>query len=100
MKNIVLFAAVLRIIIITAIIGLTIFASAQSLVVKTKVNTSQAGAMLVSRSSKGFLPALITTEQRTGISLPLNGFMPFGTDTKTYLGFCHAWKLTTNNIVL
>jgi len=93
MKKIVLFAAVLRIIIITALIGFTIFANAQSVAVNTTGTPADASAMLdISSISKGFLPPRMTTVQRTGISSPANGLMVFDTDTKTYWYFATTWK--------
>src|SRR5215204_167065 len=97
MKSIVLFAAVLRIILITAIISLAIFANAQNVAVNTTGNSADASAMLdVSSSSKGFLAPRMTTVQRTGIPLPANGLMVFDTDTKTYWYHSDVWKEITN----
>ena len=97
MKSIVLFAAVLRIILITAIISFTIIANAQSVAVNTTGNSADASAMLdISSTSKGFLPPRMTTAQRTGIPSPANGLMVYDTDTKTYWYFSDAWKEITN----
>lgn len=93
MKSIVLFAAVLRIIIIIALIGFTIFANAQSVAVNTTGNPADTSAMLdVSSNSKGFLPPRMTTIQRTSIPTPANGLIVFDTDTKTYWYYSDAWK--------
>ncbi|HET6766630.1 MAG TPA: hypothetical protein VFH08_04505, partial [Chitinophagaceae bacterium] len=93
MKSIVLFAAVLRIIIITALISFAIFANAQSVAVNTTGNSADPSAMLdISSNSKGFLPPRMTTIQRTGIPFPANGLMVFDTDTKTYWYYSDAWK--------
>jgi hypothetical protein len=93
MKKIVLFAAVLRIIIITALISFTIFANSQSVAVNTTGTPADASAMLdISSISKGFLPPRMTTIQRTGISSPANGLIVFDTDTKTYWYFATTWK--------
>lgn len=97
MKSIVLFAAVLRIIIMTALIGFAIFANAQSVAVNTTGNSADASAMLdVSSTSKGFLPPRMTTVQRTGIPSPANGLMVFDMDTKTYWYYSDSWKEVTN----
>jgi len=93
MKKIVLFAAVLRIIIITALISFAIFAKAQSVAVNTTGTPADASAKLdISSISKGFLPPRMTTAQRTGISSPTNGLMVFDTDTNTYWYFATTWK--------
>jgi hypothetical protein len=97
MKSIVLFAAVLRIIIITALIGFTIFANAQSVAVNTTGNPADESAMLdIASTSKGFLPPRMTTGQRTGIPSPANGLMVYDTDSKSYWYFSDAWKEITN----
>jgi hypothetical protein len=97
MKSIVLFAEVLRIIIITALIGFTIFANAQNVAVNTTGNPADESAMLdISSTSKGFLPPRMTTVQRTGIPLPANGLMVFDTDTKTYWYYSDSWKEVIN----
>src|SRR5829696_26120 len=97
MKSIVLFATILRIILISAIISLAIFANGQNVAVNTTGTSADASAMLdVSSNSKGFLPPRMTTVQRTGISLPANGLMLFDTDTKTYWYFSETWKEINN----
>jgi len=98
MKSIVLFAAILRITLITVIISFTIIANAQSVAVNTTGNSADASAMLdISSNSKGLLPPRMTTVQRTGISSPANGLMVFDTDTKTYWYFSTTWKEINNN---
>lgn len=97
MKSIVLFATVLRIILITAIISFVIIANAQSVAVNTTGNSADASAVLdVSSNSKGFLAPRMTTLQRTGISSPANGLMVFDTDSKTYWYYSDVWKEVTN----
>jgi len=97
MKSIVLFAAVLRIILITAIISFAIIANAQNVALNTTGTPADASAMLdISSNSKGFLPPRMTTTQRTGIGSPANGLMVFDTDTKTYWYFSTAWKEINN----
>ena len=97
MKSIVLFAAVLRMILITAIISFTIIANAQNVAVNTTGNSADASAMLdVSSTTKGFLAPRMTTVQRTGIPSPANGLLVFDTNTKTYWYFSNTWKEITN----
>lgn len=97
MKSIVLFATILRIILITAIISFAIIANAQSVAVNTTGSTADESAMLdVSSNSKGFLPPRMTTVQRTGIPSPANGLMVFDSDTKSYWYFSDSWKEVTN----
>ncbi len=97
MKSIVLFASILRIALITAIIGFALCANAQNVAINTSGNSADASAMLdVSSISKGFLPPRMTTIQRTGISSPANGLMVYDTDTKTYWYFSTTWKEITN----
>src|SRR4030095_3023267 len=93
MKKIVLFAAILRIILVTAIISFTIIVSAQSVAVNTTGTQADASAMLdIASTSKGFLAPRMTTTQRTGIVSPANGLMVFDTDTKSYWYYANAWK--------
>jgi hypothetical protein len=93
MKSIVLFASILRIVFITAILGLAVYANAQSIAVNTNGAVAEASAMLdISSTSKGFLPPRMTTIQRTGIPAPANGLMVFDTDTKSYWYFSITWK--------
>jgi hypothetical protein len=97
MKSISLFTAVLRIILITAIISFTIIAKAQNVAVNTTGSSADASAMLdVSSTTKGFLAPRMTTVQRTGILSPANGLLVFDTDTKTYWYFSTTWKEMTN----
>lgn len=97
MKSIILFAAILRIIFISAIISFAVIANAQSVAVNTTGNTADASAMLdVSSNTKGFLPPRMTTIQRTGIASPANGLMVFDMDTKTYWYHSDSWKEITN----
>ena len=97
MKSISLFTAVLRIILITAIISFTIIANAQNVAVNTTGSSADASAMLdVSSTTKGFLAPRMTTVQRTGILSPANGLLVFDTDTKTYWYFSITWKEMTN----
>ena len=97
MKSISLFTAVLRIILITAIISFTIIAKAQNVAVNTTGSSADASAMLdVSSTTKGFLAPRMTTVQRTGILSPANGLLVFDTDTKTYWYFSSTWKEMTN----
>lgn len=97
MKNIVLFASVLRIALISLIMGFAIYANAQSVALNTTGNSADGSAMLdVSSTSKGFLPPRMTTIQRTAIPTPANGLIVFDTDTKTYWYFSTTWKEITN----
>ncbi len=97
MKSIVLFASILRIALITAIIGFAVYANAQSVAINTTGNSADASAMLdISSTTKGFLPPRMTTIQRTGIPLPVNGLMVFDTDTKSFWYFSEIWKEVTN----
>src|SRR6188474_2664318 len=97
MKSIVLFATILRIILISAIISFTIMANAQNVAVNTTGTPADASAMLdVSSTSKGFLAPRMSTVQRTGIPSPANGLMVFDTDTKSYWFFSTTWKEITN----
>jgi hypothetical protein len=96
MKKIILFAAILRITMVTALISFTIIVSAQSVAVNTTGTPADASAMLdISSVSKGLLPPRMTTAQRTGIASPANGLMVFDTDTKSYWYFSTAWKEIT-----
>ena len=93
MKSIALFTAVVRMILITAIISFTIIANAQNVAVNTTGSSADASAMLdVSSTTKGFLAPRMTTVQRTGISLPANGLMVFDIDTKSYWYYSDGWK--------
>src|SRR6185503_18729706 len=97
MKSIVLFASILRIVLITLIIGFAVYANAQNVAINTTGNSADASAMLdVSSTSKGFLPPRMTTVQRTGIPSPTNGLMVFDTDTKSYWYFAQIWKEITD----
>lgn len=97
MKSIVLFASILRIVLITLIISFAIYANAQNIALNTNGAAADASAMLdVSSTTKGFLPPRMTTIQRTGIPSPANGLMVFDTDTKSYWYFSDAWKEVTN----
>jgi hypothetical protein len=97
MKSIVLFATILRIILISAIISFTIIANAQSVALNTTGTSADASAMLdVSSTSKGFLAPRMSTVQRTGIPSPANGLMVFDTDTKTYWYYSTVWKEMSN----
>ncbi|HET9744465.1 MAG TPA: hypothetical protein VFP97_02065 [Chitinophagaceae bacterium] len=97
MKSIVLFASILRIVLITMIISFAVYANAQNVAINTSGNSADASAMLdVSSSSKGFLPPRMTTIQRTGISSPAHGLMVYDTDTKTYWYFSTTWKEISN----
>ena len=88
MKSIVLFAAILRIIIITALMSFTIFANAQSVAVNTTGNAADASAILdVSSDSKGILITRMNTAQRTGIPNPAEGLLVYDTDTKGFWYF-------------
>ena len=97
MKSIVLFASILRIILISTIICFAVYANAQNVAINATGNSADASAMLdVSSTTKGFLPPRMTTIQRTGIPSPVNGLMVFDTDTKTYWYFSTTWKEITN----
>ena len=97
MKSIILFASILRIVLITAIISFAVYANAQSVAINTTGNSADASAMLdISSTSKGFLPPRMTTIQRTSIPAPVNGLMVFDTDTKTVWYFSTTWKEITN----
>ena len=97
MKSIILFASILRIVLITAIISFAVYANAQSVAINTTGNSADASAMLdISSTSKGFLPPRMTTIQRTSIVAPVNGLMVFDTDTKTVWYFSTTWKEITN----
>lgn len=96
MKSIVLFASILRIVLIAMIISFAVYANAQSVAINTTGNSAEASAMLdISSTTKGFLPPRMTTIQRTGIASPVNGLMVFDTDTKTYWYFSTTWKEMT-----
>jgi len=93
MKSIVLFASILRIVLIALIISFAVYANAQNVAVNTNGAAADASAMLdVASTTKGFLPPRMTTIQRTGISLPANGLMVFDTDTKSLWIFSTTWK--------
>ena len=97
MKSIVLFAAALRMILITAIICFTIITKAQNVAVNTTGGSADASAMLdVSSTTKGFLAPRMSSIQRTGISSPANGLMVFDIDTKSYWYYSDAWKEVAN----
>ena len=97
MKNIILFASILRIVLISTIICFAIYANAQNVAINTTGNSADGSAMLdVSSTTKGFLPPRMTTIQRTGIPSPVNGLMVFDSDTKTYWYFSTTWKEITN----
>ena len=73
MKSIVLFASILRIVLIAMIISFAVYANAQSVAINTTGNSAEASAMLdISSTTKGFLPPRMTTIQRTGIASPVN----------------------------
>ena len=98
MKSIVLFASILRIILITAILGFAVYVNAQNVALNTNGAAADASAMLdVSSTTKGFLPPRMTTIQRTGIQTPANGLLVFDTDTKSYWYFSQQWKEVINN---
>jgi hypothetical protein len=93
MKIIVSIAFILRIILITVIIGFAAHTTAQNVAINTNGAAADASAMLdVSSTTKGFLPPRMTTIQRTGIQSPTDGLMVFDTDTKSYWYFSQAWK--------
>jgi hypothetical protein len=97
MKSIVLIAAVLRIIIMTALIGLTIFASAQSVAVNANGNSADASAMLdVSSATKGFLAPRMSTAERASVVSPAIGLLVFDTSTRSFWYFSNEWKEISN----
>jgi hypothetical protein len=97
MKKIILFPAVLRLILATAIISFTIVVNAQSVAVNTTGTSADASAMLdISSSNKGMLTPRMTTTQRTAIVSPANGLLVFDTDTKTFWFFSTTWNEMSN----
>ena len=97
MKSIVLFAAVLRIILITAIISLAIFANAQNVAVNTTGTQADASAMLdISSSNKGLLAPRMTTANRLAIVNPANGLLVFDITTNSFWYYSTIWKEINN----
>ena len=99
MKNIVLVATVFRIIIIAALLGFTIYATAQSVVVNTTGNLSASAMLNVSSTTKGFLAPVMSTAERIAVLLPATGLLVVGNNTKSFryfptrlLPWLRAWK--------
>ena len=94
MKIIVLIAAVLRIILITAIISFTIAANAQSVAVNTTGNSADASAMLdASSNPKGILITRLSAAERTAIAVPAEGLLVYDINTKGFWYFSlGSWK--------
>lgn len=97
MKKIILCAAILRIILVSAVTGITLIINAQSVAVNTTGSSAHSSAILdVASTTKGFLAPRMGTALRTSIPSPANGLLVFDTDTKSYWYFSNTWKEISN----